>query len=203
MIAGLAIARYTRNSFWLPIIGALLTLTAPDIVAIHTFALTEALFIFLTVSCLITLSRFLETDRWWYLVAAALLAALAVFTRYVGGAVIGTGVIALLLVGKPDWRKRFTSAIAFGAIASAPVLVWLLRNSRLGGGATDRHLDFHLPAPNQVLAMFSTFASWLLLGKVRTDLRAAFFVAEVLLATVFLLYLRRQISQSSRGRTIA
>ncbi|MEO8433359.1 MAG: glycosyltransferase family 39 protein [Pyrinomonadaceae bacterium] len=199
-IVGLAIARYARESFWLPIIGALLTLTAPDLASVHTFALTEPLFILLTVSCLVTLARFLETERWWYLIVAALLAALAVLTRYVGGAVISTGVIALLLAGKPDWRKRFTSAIAFGAIASIPMLVWMLRNARLSGAATDRQLDFHLPGLKQVVLVFSTFSSWLLLGKVRTDLRAAFFVAEVIVASIFILYLWKQVRQSSSTR---
>ena len=196
-IVGQAIARYARESFWLPIVGALLTLTAPDIASVHTFALTEPLFILLTLSCLVTLARFLETERWWYLMAAALLAALAVLTRYVGGAVIAAGVIALMLAGKPDWRKRVTSAIVFGAIASAPMLVWMLRNSRLSGQATDRHLDFHLPGLNQVVVAFSTFSSWLLLGKVRTDLRAAFFIAEVLLAGVFIVYLWKEIRRPS------
>ena len=52
LLVGLVIARSARNSFWLPMVGALLMLTAPDVVAIHTLALTEPLFILLAVGCL-------------------------------------------------------------------------------------------------------------------------------------------------------
>lgn len=199
LVIGLAIARYARDSFWLPIVGALLILTAPDIMRVHTLALTEPLFILLTVSCLVTLAMFLETDRWWCLIIAAALAALAILTRYVGAAVISTGVIALLLVGKHDWRKRFGSAIVFGAIACAPILMWMLRNSRLTGGATDRHMAFHSPGLNQIVVALSTLSSWLLLGKVRSDLRVGFFIAEVVMAALFVLYLLKESRQSSSG----
>lgn len=203
LMVGLTIARYARDSFWLPIVGALLMLTAPDVLSIHALVLTEPLFILLAVSCLVTLARFLETDRWWFLLIAAALAALAVLTRYVGAAVIITGLIALLLVGKHDWRKRFGSAIVFGAVACAPILMWMLRNSRLTGGPTDRQMVIHSPGLKQIVVAMSTLSSWLLLGKVRGDLRVGFFIAEVVMAAFFVLYLLKESRQSSGGSVSA
>jgi hypothetical protein len=75
LLVGIAIRRYVRNSYWLPIIGSSLTLTAPDIAGIHTFALTEALFVFFLLSGLVLLSRFIETERRPWLVGSAVLVA--------------------------------------------------------------------------------------------------------------------------------
>ena len=189
LVVGLAIARYARRSFWLPLTGALLMLTAPDIAAVHTLALTEPLFMLLSVSCLLSLARFLETNRYSWLIIAASLSALALLTRYAGGALLITGVMALLLAPKRKWRGRLGSAMAFGAVACVPMLVWTIRNLSLTGAQTDRQMSFHPRGLHQFVVAFSTISSWLLAGKVRGDLRMGIFAAEVLLLACFLLYL--------------
>jgi 4-amino-4-deoxy-L-arabinose transferase-like glycosyltransferase len=205
LLVGLVIARSARNSFWLPMVGAVLLLTAPDVVAVHTLALTEPLFILLAVGCLATLAEYLKNYRPGWLILAASLAALALLTRYVGVTLIVTGLAALLLLHKRDWRRRLGSAFVFGAIACLPMFLWSTRNASLTGSQTDRHMIFHPPGIKQFVVAFSTIASWLLAGKVRGDLRIGIFVAETILAVLFLLYLRRQIRRSSEddsGRVI-
>jgi 4-amino-4-deoxy-L-arabinose transferase-like glycosyltransferase len=197
LLVGFVIARSARNSFWLPIVGALLTLTAPDVVAVNTLALSEPLFILLAVGCLAALAEYLKNVRPGWLVLAASLAALALLTRYVGVTSIVTGVAALLLLPKRDWRRRLASAVVFGAIACLPMVLWFIRNVSRTGSQTDRHMIFHPPGLKQFVVAFSTVASWLLAGKVRGDLRIGIFVAETILAVLFLLYLRKRIRHSS------
>jgi hypothetical protein len=192
LVVGLAIARYARASFWLPLAGALLMLTAPDVAAIHTLALTEALFVLLAPGTLLTLARFLETNRYSWLITAASFAALALLTRYAGGALIITGIAAVLLAPKREWRRRLGPAVAFGAIACLPMLLWTIRNLSLTGDETDRQMSFHPRGLQQIIVAFSTISSWLLAGKVRADLRIGVFAAEVLLLGLFLLYLVKQ-----------
>jgi 4-amino-4-deoxy-L-arabinose transferase-like glycosyltransferase len=197
LLVGFVIARSARNSFWLPIVGALLMLTAPDVVAVHTLALTEPLFILLAVSCLVTLAQYLKNDRPGWLILAASLAGLALLTRYVAVTLMVTGLAALLLLPQRDWRRRLTSAFVFGAITALPMILWFIRNARLTGSQTDRQMIFHPPGIKQFVVAISTVASWLLVGKVRGDLRIGIFVAETILAVLFLLYLRKQIRRSA------
>lgn len=189
LLVGIALRCLSRRSFWLPILGVLLASTAPDIAGIHSFALSEGLFIFLAISGLVSLSRFLETKQGAWLVASAGFVGLAVLTRYVGVALVFTGVVALLFVNSRNLRRRFLDAGIFGLIACTPMAVWVVRNMAVAGGASDRQFVFHPIGPRQITAGLSTISTWLLLGKVRTDYRVIFFVIEVLVAAVVLIYL--------------
>jgi hypothetical protein len=192
LLVGVAIKDYVRDSYWLPFLGALLTLTAPDVVGIHTFALTEGLFIFLSLSGLVSLSRYLQTKRGPCLVVSAAAIAMALLTRYVGIALIFTGVFILLIINGRTLRRRCLEALIFGLISCAPMALWVVRNTRSGEGLSDREFVFHSAGLRQIVAGFSTVASWLLLGKVRTDLRIIFFVVEIAAASLFIYYLRRR-----------
>jgi 4-amino-4-deoxy-L-arabinose transferase-like glycosyltransferase len=199
LLVGIALRRYARDSYWLPILGALLTLTAPDIIAIHTFALTEGLFIFLGLSGLVFLSRFIDTDQRAWLIASAAVIALALLTRYVGVTLALTGVLVLLFVNGRTLRRRCSDALFFGLIACAPMALWAVRNMGHSSGMTDREFGFHPVRLRQIVAGFSTVSTWLLLGKVRTDYRIVVFVAEVVAASLFVIHLLRRTRASALG----
>jgi hypothetical protein len=63
---------------------------------------------------------------------------------------------------------------------------------RVGEGVSDREFVFHPAGLRQVVVGLSTVSSWLLLGKVRSDLRISFFVVEIAAAGLFVFFLRRQ-----------
>jgi hypothetical protein len=195
LLVGIAIKSCARDSFWLPILGALLTLAAPDIAGIHTFALTEGLFIFLSLSGLVSLSRYIQTKRGTWLVVSATAIAMALLTRYVGVALVITGVLVLLFVnGRRSKRcgRRCFDALSFGLISCLPMGLWAIRDVRVGEGVIDREFVFHPAGLRQVVVGLSTVSSWLLLGKVRTDLRIIFFVVEIAAAGLFVFFLRRR-----------
>jgi hypothetical protein len=189
LLVGIALTCFSRKSFWLPILGALLTLTAPDIAGIHTSALSEGLFIFLAISGLVSLAHFLETKQGTWLVASAGFIGLALLARYVGVVLVFTGVVALLFVNSRNLRRRFVDAVIFGPIACAPMTLWVVRNMAVAGGASDRQFVFHPIGLRQIAAGLSTLSTWLLLGKVRTDYRVMFFVIEVLVTALVVIYL--------------
>jgi hypothetical protein len=196
LLVGVAIKSYTRNSYWLPIIGSSLTLTAPDIAGIHTFALTEGLFVFLSLSGLLSLSRFIETERRPWLIGSAVMMAMAFLTRYVGVTLLFTGVLVLLFMNGRAFRRRCCDALSLGLIACAPMVLWSIRNMRVVEGMSDREFVFHPIKLGQIVVGLSTVSSWFLLGKVRTDYRAIVFAFEVVAASLFVIYLLR----SSRGK---
>lgn len=192
LLVGITIRCYVRDSYWLPIIGSSLTLTAPDIAGIHTFALTEGLFLFLLLSGLVLLCRFIETKRRPWLIGSAAVVAMAFLTRYVGVTLVFTGVLVLLFVNGRSFRRRCFDALTFGLIACAPMALWAVRNMRAVEGMTDRELSFHPVRLRQMVAGLSTVSTWLLLGKVRTDYRVIFFVFELAAASFVVVYLLRR-----------
>ena len=205
-LVGYAIAFSVRKSFWLPVLGALLTLTAPDLLAIHSVAMTEPLYLALTLGGLLLLARYLQNGRRSLLVMAAILIALSCLTRYVGVATIASALIGIMLLERTEnagvgfafsfrsesMRRRVLDAVIFAMLCGLPVVIWSIRN-RLIGGIPDRHLAFHPVTLQQIVPAFSTAAQWLLLGKVRSDLRVIAFVIEILaLATLTIFLLSRR-----------
>lgn len=196
-VSGLTLRRYAPSSLWLPILGSVFTLTANDIVSIHTFALSEPLFLFFVLNALLCLSIHLERTDGTSLFCSAGLTALALMTRYAGVALVLCGAVVLLLLSQRGLRRRLIEVIEFGAISCVPAAIWSLRNKLVGGGATDRPLMFHPLELRQLGSALQTFASWLLLGKIHLDYRIVLFGVEVILLTGLVVYLIR------RRRTLA
>jgi hypothetical protein len=191
LLVGIAIRNHARDSYWLPIVASALTLTAPDIVGIHAFALSEGMFIFLLLSGLVSLDRFGETKRRHWLICSSTLVAMAFLTRYVGVTLVFTGVLILSFVNRRTFRHRCFDALTFGLISCAPVALWACRNMRIGAGVSDREFVFHPIGLRQITAGLSTVSTWLLLGKVRTDFRVIVFVFEMAAASLLVIYLLR------------
>lgn len=203
-LTGFMTRKCARASLWLPLLVACLTLMAPDLAGIHSFALTEPLFIFLTMTGLLCLARYVENRQYGFLIASSLTIALAFLTRYVGVVSVFAGVIALTVFSDRSIRRRLIDVLAFGAITCAPMALWAVRNQRLAEHATDRQLVFHPVKSQQLLAGLSTVSSWLLLGKVRVSVRAVVFLIEVGAALAFVIYLwrkRERTQTASRGDT--
>jgi 4-amino-4-deoxy-L-arabinose transferase-like glycosyltransferase len=192
LLVGIIIRHYARNSYWLPIIGSSLTLAAPDIAGIHTFALTEGLFVFLLLSGSVSLLRFIETKRRLWLIASAAMMAMAFLTRYVGVTLVFSGLLVLLFVNGRTWNHRCVDAVGFGLIACAPMALWTLRNMQATAGISDRVFVFHRIGLRQIITGLSTVSAWLLVGKVRTDYRAIFFVVELVAGSLLVIYLLRR-----------
>jgi len=199
-LVGLCISLYARGSFWLPVVGSALTLTAVDVAGWHSFALTEPLFLFFALSGLLCLALYIERQRRGFLIAAAVAIALSVLTRYVGVALLITVGLTLLSVnarhGRTEMlsataaqshsnhrtmRRRVSDAFVFEAIACLPVAVWAIRNRLEAGGATERRFVFHPVKLQQLVAGFSVIAQWLLVGKVRAGVRVVAFLLEAVL----------------------
>lgn len=204
-LVGAAIAFSVGKSFWLPVLGALLTLTAPDVLAIHSVAMTEPLYLALTLGGLLLLARFLQNGRRSLLVMVAILIALSCLTRYVGLATIATATIGIMLLDRTEntggrfafsfrretLRRRILDTVIFVVLCGLPVVIWSMRN-RLVSEVSDRHLAFHPVKFQQIVSAFSTVSQWLLLGKVRNDLRLVVFVVEILAVASLIIFLLRK-----------
>jgi len=206
LLVGVSLSFCRPGSFWLPVFGSLLAMTAPDLLAIHSVAMTEPLYLCLTFAGLLSLAIYLEKQRRVMLLFAACLIALSFLSRFVGVTGVGAGFIALLFIGRDQngrmafslsfrgegFRRRVFDAVIFGMVACVPTALWSIRNRLATGGASDRQFAIHPIKFRQIVSAFSTAAQWLLLGKVRLEVRFVAFVCEMLVFAVMATYLMRK-----------
>ena len=131
-----AVVRAQTRSVPAALVAAVLAAAAVDLLTYSASALTEPLFILLGLAALVVLASYLEEPRPALLAGAAALAAAAFLTRYVGVALVVTGVAALL------WRRRWWAAGVFGAVSATPVGLWLVWAG--GRGTSDRTVAVHM-----------------------------------------------------------
>ena len=128
--------RRKTQSLFLVVWASVALIIAPPLALVTPWALSEPLFILLTMSALLTLDAFTENRRRSLLLLAAGFAALAFLTRYLGAAMIGAGAILLLSQGGVSFTQRAKDAAVYAAIASVPTCGWLLRNFLQMGSLT-------------------------------------------------------------------
>jgi hypothetical protein len=145
-----------RRALWL---GPLLIFAAPDLLEIYVNLESEALFLVLVLPATFFLARYLERPSRTPLVAAALLVAAGVLTRYAGLGLIPGGALLVLLNRRRELRGRIVDAALFAVLSTGPAAVWLLRNA-IGGSATDRTIRYHPPSGADVHSGLNAVAAW-------------------------------------------
>jgi 4-amino-4-deoxy-L-arabinose transferase-like glycosyltransferase len=152
LLVGLVV-RSRTGSMPAAIVASVLTAAAVDLLTYSASALSEPLFILLAIAGLVVLAAFLDRPSPTLLVAAGALVGAAFLTRYVGIALVVAGTAALV------WRRRWAAAGVFGAIAVAPVAVWLV--SAGGRGSSDRSFVLHMFGADYLGQAVRPLSRWL------------------------------------------
>ncbi len=163
VLAGLALGWMTRSRLMAGV-GAAWVLTSEMFLYVHVYLLSEPLYLLVSGLALLITAMYFEYPRWPLLALAGLFACFAFLTRYVGLAVIGA-VIAGLLFGMPDWKRKIRSTLVFLAFSLPGVLAWTLRNWRLTGNPTNRDLIFHPITAVESETGLKNFWTWFLPGR--------------------------------------
>ena len=173
-------------------LGSILLITSPVMLLIHSRAWSEPLFIFWTLLSLIALAGFLETSRRSSLVFAAVFAALAFLTRYIGASLALAGAVSVFLLSKNPVLQRIRDAALFGAISVFPMVLWMIRNRLTAGTATNRAMIIHPVTGEQVEGMLATVGAMMAPGWLPDPVQAGIFLAALcLLGAAFRLKHRR------------
>ncbi|HEX2696528.1 MAG TPA: phospholipid carrier-dependent glycosyltransferase, partial [Anaerolineales bacterium] len=126
----------------------------------HAVAMSEPLFIFLSLLAFWMFDLYFERDNHWlWLVACSVSVGAAYLTRYAGLALVATFVVALIVL-HDTWRKRLVSVGIFLASVLPWMIGWAIRNQIVGGSVTNRDLIWHpITAENFDTALYnaSTF----------------------------------------------
>ncbi len=136
-IVGLTIY-YVSRMAWLALAATAVTLVTPALAELYTGALSEPLFFVTGLGSLLLLVVFFDTRRRWMLVVAGLAAGMAVLTRYLGVAYVGTGIVGLLIFGARKLKRRVGDTAIYAALAATPTVVWLAWANAQTGAAAPR-----------------------------------------------------------------
>jgi hypothetical protein len=157
--AGFLVYRFSQ-SLLLSILTAIALAVSESFVSLHLLALSEPLFIWLMMSSMGILGMYFEKPKRNFLVTAAIVSGLAVITRYIGLAIIATGLLALVFIEKTSFRTRIINVLTYLSVSLLPLMIWIVRNRLLSGFTTNRTFIFHpMDWGNRKLG-FETIADW-------------------------------------------
>jgi 4-amino-4-deoxy-L-arabinose transferase-like glycosyltransferase len=142
------------------LILAALFMVNDSLLRVHAMALSEPLFIFLSLLAFWMFDLYFERDaHWLWLIMCGIFTGLAYLTRYAALALLPTFCVALIVL-HDNWRKRLVSIGILVASVLPWIIGWGIRNEAVGGNATNRSLVWHpITAGNFDTALFnvSTF----------------------------------------------
>ncbi len=126
-VAGLWLREAVRSRL-LIVLGCALIAFSVTVTYWASWALSEAVFIPLTVLALLSIHRFLKSGGWPTLILAAVFSALACLTRYSGVFLVLVVVPLLALRPDPALSGKLRRIGVYLMVSIGPLALWLLRN---------------------------------------------------------------------------
>jgi len=145
------------NAFSL--LAALLVAISFVTVEVHSWALSEPLYICLSLSAFLLLQKYFERTKGAWLIWAALATSAAFLTRYVGVSLV-LSIAIILLLNKTVIKQKGLDLLLFGAIAILPMAMWSLRGYLLTRTLNDRTIAFHPLTLKNYVAAIDVFYGW-------------------------------------------
>ncbi len=143
------------------IVLSLLFLVNASLFRVHSNAMSEPLYIFLTLASFLTFYFYFQLKQKRYLILTGCLVGLAYLTRYAGLALFATFLVSLILL-RTTWKDRLTRSLIFIASFIPFALGWSIRNQIVADNATNRTLVYHPITPENIAIGISTFSEFLM-----------------------------------------
>lgn len=125
------------------LILAALFVANDSLLRVHATAMSEPLFIFLSLLSFWMFDLYFERDtHWLWLASCGTFVGWAYLTRYSGLALVATFLVALVIL-HDTWHKRLVSVGVFLLSVLPWIIGWAIYNELVGGTATNRVLVFH------------------------------------------------------------
>jgi 4-amino-4-deoxy-L-arabinose transferase-like glycosyltransferase len=131
-LSGMTAFRYIGSLPFALYAAALVLLSSP-LIYVSVMALSEPLFICLTLLFLCLLKSYLEKADWVSLLLCSASAALASLTRYLGITLILSGIWVMIFLTRSDRRAKVYPLLLFAFVSAMPLGLWTLRNYTLSG----------------------------------------------------------------------
>jgi 4-amino-4-deoxy-L-arabinose transferase-like glycosyltransferase len=148
----LSVKKLTRSATFSLLTSLLFTVSFVT-VEVHTWALSEPLYICLSLLSFLFLQDFFDQAKNTWLIYASLSASLAFLTRYVGFSLV-ISILIILFINRVSIQQRLKDVLVFGLIMIAPTALWTIRGYVLTQTLNDRLLGFYpLTAKNYASAI--------------------------------------------------
>lgn len=153
------------RSFWGSLCFAIMITTTPALGNIFTSIMSEPLAIVLGIPGFLLLVYALRQNSTRWLVISAVLAALALLTRYAFAAFPAAGMVCVLLLSNQRRSKRISDTLKYAIISFTPMLLWIALQllSKNSVGARTYSMDFSITEKfSQFIAhVFAVLKYWL------------------------------------------
>ena len=194
------------KSHSLTIMSGSILAVSPFLGDLFSFALTETIFLLLTVLALVFLDRFVDSNQKSILIWAAVFSALAWLTRHIGITVVISSLLVLVVRNKSTFRQKINDMATYSVISILPSSLWMVRNYIVLGQFTERYWSTGLDWMASFNLTSSKFAEWLVgatglnildrsSGRLGIDIavgRASFLSLAVIFCAFGLVYLCRK-----------
>jgi 4-amino-4-deoxy-L-arabinose transferase-like glycosyltransferase len=153
------------RSFVFSMLGGLLMLISSTLIMVHSWAMSEALYITFTLSGILAYIARYKKGTWPVPLYSGLLFGLAAATRYIGiSLLIAGGILFIFKAGKRN-RHRIQNFLIFCVAGVVPILVWMIRNEIVTGEPTNRVFGWHLMTGSMWINMLNTVLLWFVPGR--------------------------------------
>jgi hypothetical protein len=160
VVTGLSLSRLTHHSPVYTAGALVLLVNAPNLWDTSLFAMTEPLYMVLSLSTLLLLDMYFSSSRRYWLILSSLLAGLALVTRYVGFSLIAAGFLVILIQKEKPWNQKIREIVVIGVLSLIPFIAWAVRNTLVAGTSTNRTLAFIPFAPGELQKAVDAMSEW-------------------------------------------
>ncbi len=131
------------GSIALAAVATALIVLSPNFIAMHTLAMSEPVFLFLTLCALFLYLKASQThQRLWYALAGAVVG-VAMLTRFASASVMaGLCLTCLVQFGRP-LRQKLIDTFVIGLSGVAIFLIWMTASELIAGQSTGREFAFN------------------------------------------------------------
>jgi 4-amino-4-deoxy-L-arabinose transferase-like glycosyltransferase len=152
---------------------------------VYAVAMSEPLFIFLSLLAFWMFDLYFERNYHLWLGACATFVGMAYLTRYSALALVATFVVALLILQR-GWKKKLTSSAMFIAGTLPWILGWTIRNKLVADNATNRELVWHpITTENWRIGLRTVTDAFFPLDAWRKAMIKQPYIVEVLIGLIF------------------
>ncbi len=154
--------RKISGSDWFGLYGALAAATSAVLLEVHSWALSEPLFIFLGLVSFLLLAEYAGTGGRKPLVIGAGVVGLAFLTRYAGVALAATALLGTVLMSRARGRRMVEDAIVLGTLSLAPIALWAARIWVVAGDFGAREWQYLPLTAGNVRSGLNSIFTWLI-----------------------------------------
>ena len=171
------------------ILASVLFILNVSLLEIHVNAMSEPLYMFLTLLAFSTFDLYFDKKKIPWLVLTGVLVGLAYLSRYAAVSLLAT-LLVVLFIFHEKWQKRVVDAVLLLVSALPFILLWSYRNYAVTGNATNRQFGWHpIELENWRLGVETVSAFLMPVAPWRTSLLKIPFLVEGFIIALFVVLL--------------